>query len=333
MELPLYYHPTTVCFIDDNDSFLRSLTFDLPKDWSYLSFLTPEEALETINTPHPSTPLVERCFSLNNERDRSLVNFNVNALEQEIKQPDRFARLSVLMIDFSMPTMSGLKFCEHVHDTDIKKALLTGVADENTAVAAFNQGLIDRYIPKSSLATMNQVIPHIEELQEEYFTQFTKRLHLGLTGAPPGFLKDHAVYDYVHEVIALNEIVEYYFVNDPTGYLMLQSDGGIMRLVIQNLEELNAQIAMATRQGAPTSVLNKLKNGHSLGYFYEAPNDYLGHETYPWEEFLLPARIVNGAEKWFVGLSTQPPADIDFDPHTCSHQQFIALKHPLARAP
>ena len=127
--LPPYYHPTTVCFVDDNYSFLRSIGMDLPDDWPYISFLQPEDALAVINQPEPTPPLAERCFSMDNsDPSAPLIHMDLPALEQEIKLVDRFRRVSVLLVDYAMPTMNGLEFCEQVANQDIKKALLTGVA-------------------------------------------------------------------------------------------------------------------------------------------------------------------------------------------------------------
>ncbi len=38
--IPPYYHPTTVCFIDDNEAFLHSLAIDLPEDSCFVSYLS-----------------------------------------------------------------------------------------------------------------------------------------------------------------------------------------------------------------------------------------------------------------------------------------------------
>ena len=29
-----YFHPTTICFVDDNESFLHSLDLELPGSWA-----------------------------------------------------------------------------------------------------------------------------------------------------------------------------------------------------------------------------------------------------------------------------------------------------------
>ena len=152
------------------------MSIDMPDEWSIISFLDPEEALAAINQPDSLAPLVDRCFTMDASNPNDpVIHLNLTALEQEITLVERFRRVSVLMVDYAMPTMDGLEFCKRVKSNDIKKALLTGVADEKTAVAAFNDGIIDRYIPKGSLASMKSVIPHIRAMQNDFFSQYSAR--------------------------------------------------------------------------------------------------------------------------------------------------------------
>ena len=328
--LPPYYHPTTVCFVDDNYAFLRSLSLDLPDDWSFVSYLQPEEALAAVNAPQPLTPLVDRCFSMDTSNpNEPLIHFNLAALEQEIKLIDRFRRISVLLVDYAMPTMNGLEFCEQVKNKDIKKALLTGVADEKTAVAAFNSGIIDRYIPKASLATMSSVIPHVDALQQAYFKQYSSRLNTNLALNPPAFMTDPLLHKYFSSLLREQRIVEFYLTGEPYGYLMLRADGSMIRLVVLSQAELNTQITLAQQFGAPQALVAQLQKGRQLGYLYEHPADYLGHEDYPWDELFIPATKVQGQQTWYLGLYENPPVDIDFDPRLSSYATFLTLERPV----
>ena len=59
-------------------------------------------------------------------------------------QPD------LLVLDTSMPTMDGLEALSELVEWPGSRVLLTGQADEQIAVRAFNRGLIDQFIPKQS---------------------------------------------------------------------------------------------------------------------------------------------------------------------------------------
>ena len=328
--LPPYYHPTTVCFIDDNFSFLHSLSLDLPDDWPFISYLEPEAALIAINQPDPLAPLVDRCFSMDHsDPGEPLIHLNLGALEQEIKLVQRFRRLSVLLVDYAMPNMSGLEFCEHVENPKLKKILLTGVADEKTAVAAFNNGIIDHYIPKHSLASVNEMIPVVEKLKRSYFDQYSARLTSNLALNPPSFMTEEAIGNYFEKVLRKFNIVEYYMASDPYGYLMLRADGSMVRLVVLCQQELDQQIRLAQQYEAPARLIRRMQAGKLLGYLSERPEDYMGHEAYPWREALIAAKRIQGKQTWYVGVAKNPPVDIDFDASESSYQQFLQLERPV----
>lgn len=328
--LPPYYHPTTVCFVDDNYSFLRSMSVDMPDDWSMISYLEPEEALAAINQPDPLPPLVDRCFTMDSSNpNEPVIHLSIAALEQEIKLIERFRRVSVLMVDYAMPTLNGLEFCERVQNPDIKIALLTGVADEKTAVAAFNRGIIDRYIPKGVLTSTRNVIPHVQALQAAYFEQYSARLSSNLALNPPAFMTDAALKPFFDKLLNKYDIVEYYLTGEPYGYLMLTAQGTMVRLVVLSQKELDAQIKLAQMHKAPERMINKMRKGKLIGYLYEHPDDYLGHEDYPWEEILISANRIEGDQTWYLGVAVNPPADIDFEANLSSYNSFLQLDRTL----
>ncbi len=328
--LPPYYHPTTICFIDDNASFLRGMSIDLPDDYLFTSYLHPDEALEAINTPDPLAPLVDRCFSLDYaDPSTPVIRLDLSVLENEIKLIERFRRLSVLMVDYAMPVFDGLEFCAAIKDKTLKKALLTGVAQEKTAVAAFNQGLIDSYIPKRLITDGNQIIPYAEALKKSYFDQYSARLSSNLALNPPLFMTDPGVATYFTDLLEAQKIVEYYLVSEPYGYLMLRANGTMIRLVVLSEAERNAQIELAKTYHAPATIVTKLAAGQCIGLFNERPEDYLGFEPYPWDEAIMPATQITGDQNWFIGFAINPPADIDFDPSASSYERYLASKRPV----
>jgi len=325
--LPPYYHPTTICFIDDNASFLRALSIDLPDDYLFISYLHPDEAIAAINTPDPLPPLVDRCFSLDNsDPSTPIIRLDLSVLENEIKLIERFRRLSVLMIDYAMPVFDGLELCAEIKDKTLKKALLTGVAEEKTAVAAFNQGLIDSYIPKRLITDGNKIIPYAEALKKAYFDQYSARLSSNLALNPPGFMTEERVAEYFHSVIEAQHIVEYYLVSEPYGYLMLRANGSMLRLVFYSESERREQITTAQAHQAPAHIMQQLTSGQSIGFLHERPEDYLGFEAYPWDDAMLPATVIQGEQTWYAGIAANPPADIDFDPKASSYDQYLAQR-------
>ena len=144
-----YHFPTTVVLVDDNPRFLESLVLELPEQPATLTFTAAEEALAVVNAPPRTPPLYRRLFSHHRARprdpaDAQLIHLDLSLIEREISNPDRFRAVSVVVVDYDMPGLDGLEFCRRIEDPHVRKILFTGVADEKVAVAAFNDGLIDR---------------------------------------------------------------------------------------------------------------------------------------------------------------------------------------------
>ena len=320
--LPPYYHPTTIAVLDDSYSFHEHLNDLLPDDVNHLSLLSPEEAIDVLNTPHRLPSLAERCLSVEeNSLGGTRLRKDLHLLAREITEPDRFARVSVLLVDLTMPTMSGIEFCARLEDPHIMRGLMTEEGGEVAAVAAFNRDLIHRYIPKSRLQTPEDVAEHIRVLQRAYFDQFRAAL-LDDLASPPEFMRVPAVQRTFSNAVAQLDIIEYYLVGGPMGYLMLRTDGSMSRFIAMSAHELQVQVDYVRARNAPADVVARLSSGDAVGFFYEDPDDYLGHEPYPWEDMVVPATRVSNGE-WFVATSENPPADIDFDPSVQSYASFL----------
>lgn len=323
-----YCHPTTVCFVDDNEAFLRSLRFELPDELAYRTFVMPEEAEQFLNRPVPLAPLAERCFRLhrdNREHPGSAVlHLDLDLIEQEIRHRERFERVSVAVIDQAMPGRTGLELCERIRDPFLQRALLTGAADEETAVAAFNAGLIERFIPKQQDDPVGVTLTQVEALKEAYFARHSAHLLATLAIDPPGFLAEPAVGAHLRALMQAHGLVEYYLVSDPDGFLLLSRDGRPFRLVLQNAAQLAAQEHTAAAHGAPRRVREALAAGRAVASFAAAePDGYFGDDRLPWDEYLVPACRLQGRELWFAGLIEDAPVAVDYHPARASYASYL----------
>lgn len=322
--LPPYYHPTTICFVDDNQAFLNSLELEMPDDWPCRNFVEPERALEFLQQQPALAPLVDRCFSLESRTDAEpVIQLKLSMVEQEINHLARFERVSVAVIDYAMPLMNGLELSAAIDDPYLQKAMLTGVADEQIAVAAFNDGLIHRFAAKHKLSSAKEIIAFVHSLQRVFFDQHTARLQDNLALDPPLFLLDPVIATEVERLMQNRALIEYYLVNEPDGLLLLNAAGELFRLVILCDAERAEQIVFAEQHQAPLSVIARLRSGESIGYFWDSPANYFGSEMFPWEDHLLPATQLEGHQTWHLGLAEEPPTDIDFDPKRSSFDAYL----------
>ncbi len=319
-----YYHPTTACFVDDNESFLTGLELMLPQYMNSRAFYDPHAALEFINQPHEMPSLAYRCFSQQNNSDTTSFQLNLGLIEQEINLISRFARLSVAIVDYSMPTLNGIELCERIKDPHVGKVLLTGVADEKFAVEAFNAGIIDRFISKSHPRATEHISEFSLSMQQAYFRSQTQQLQSTLGLAAPTFINDQAVATYVRKLMFRKGFCEYYMVNEPPGLLMLKPNGEIQQLIVLTAQALADQANYARSHGAPDGVVRRLEKASHVGFFMEQLEGYAHTETYPWSNFLHRATALGDAtETWFAALVQHPPRHIDYQPEEVCHDAYM----------
>ncbi len=327
LALSPYFHPTTTVFVDDNETFLESLVLDAPAGGACRLFADPLEALAYLEQPPVLPALIDRCFSMQRPSGGgAVVHLDLSMIEQEINHVDRFRRNSVAIVDFAMPQLNGLDLCAAISDRQIRKAMLTGVADEKDAVAAFNTGLIHRFIPKQEAAAVDVLHAFIAELQHEYFSQYSARLRDTLAIDPPPFLLEPAIATHVEALMREHRLVEYYLVDEPPGLILLESNGTPFRLIALTDTELRAQSELAQACGAPSEVAAGLASGRLVACFDgELPEEHFGPEPYPWLEKVIPAtRVAGRGGAFHLGLVENAITDIDFDPARASYDAYLA---------
>lgn len=320
-----YYFPTTVVFVDDNAGFLRGLELKLPQELAYILYESPHRALERIDQPGELPPLYQRCFShyqdsMHEAEGERLIHLDLSLIEREISNPMRFTEISTVFVDYDMPAMDGLELCKRITNPHIRKVMLTGVADEKVAVAAFNEGLIHRFINKSDSDAIDKIRDALLDMQRAYFRGISEALRSSLMLGSPGFLGDPEFAAFFAELRRRERFVEYYLVDDPHGFLLLRDTGELVRMVLHHQTEC-AEVARSARaQGAPESICDRIASGAALPWFYETIDSFLDAEPYDWEEYVHPARA---AGQWRYALIDEPPVDIDFEPEQACYRAYL----------
>ena len=149
--IPLYQRPATVVFVDDEPTYVEMLGLVLPASWQSELFTRAQECLDYMRAD------VERL-----ERDVTAQSRIVQRWQQGdgtlpqllldywARDAVRYDTTRVLVVDYSMPSMTGLDLLDQLGEWAGTRILLTGRADEHTAVAAFNRSQIDQYLPKQT---------------------------------------------------------------------------------------------------------------------------------------------------------------------------------------
>lgn len=316
-----YSHPSSMILVDDHANFLKDMEMNVPKDVLSKSFEDPREALNWINDfGGVERNLVHRAISYHGPSgDGVLLNCDIGMLEDGIMDPQRFELPTVVITDFDMPGMDGLELCAGINDQQVKKILLTGAADENTGLDAFNSGLIDGFVMKGREGAADMVFELAMTLQSKYFTD-QQNPFLGGSGAITGLFDDASAIGRIQEILDDAGYVEHYMASNPFGYVVVTVDGKIGRIGIFNDEDMNTQLRLAKNTNAPVDVIRKLEHRSHAAMFYQMEPTTYQTDEYPWPEVIMPCEKVIGINDWWFAVDDNGPAPADYDPKTESFQ-------------
>lgn len=310
-EIPPFYFPSTVAFIDDSRDFLDNLSLQLDAGLAFRLFDSPVNALVALNGTASRVSVAERLFSISDLSDElppshHVLDLKLDTIAREIYNPHRFEQVSVVVADYDMPEIDGLELCRNIKNSSIKKILLTGKADEKIAVKAFNQGLIDRFILKQEADVIPMLNRAITELQLAYFENMARSTMEALSLGSHGFLRDARFAEEFRGICNRLGIVEFYLTAVPEGFLMLDADGKASLLVVKTEKDLRNHFDIAYDQAAPEELLQQLKSGAFVPFFPNPEGEYVP-ECEDWRSCLYPATEIKGREWYLYAIVTDPP--------------------------
>jgi CheY-like chemotaxis protein len=315
MTLPIYHHPSLTVLIDDSDSFLRSLAFQLDPSLASKAFCDTRSAIEwldrqgDVEQAHDGQ-LHASYDTYPNSHQECNVAFDIEQIHRISFERKRFATPSVLVVDYSMPQMNGVQLCEALRHLPCKKILFTGVADEKVAVDAFNRGLIDRYIKKSDDDALDKLEAEIIALQREYFAARTDPLRDMLALHNYSFVSDPVFAALVSDLLKQHRIVEHYVYSSPAGILMYDSDGQAQLMVVETEASMDSHYEIAGDNDAPQSLLTALRERCIVPWFRQGDGMYSADFASGWHKYIAPAQVCRGAQNYYWALFKLEPGEL-----------------------
>jgi CheY-like chemotaxis protein len=313
MQLPIYQHPSLTVLVDESEAFLARLQFELGAAVTSKAFSDPRRALAWLRREHAATPreqLLSAAVCDGACMHPHCVTLAVDRIFRIGFRPQRFMLPSVLVVDYNMPKMNGVEFCEALAGLPCKKILLTGAADQRAALDAFNRGLIDRAIVKSDGDALDQLTSAIALLQEQYFSELSDALRALLELHSFSFIGDPAVAQLVQEVILQHGIVEHYLYPQPSGLLLFDAHGRARLLVIETANGMDTHHEVARDNGAPPSLLDAIDARCIIPFFRNGDGMYADTVGERWYRFCAPARVCQGAQPYFWALFDLGPHEL-----------------------
>ncbi len=325
--VPISFFPTSVLFIDDNPRFLKNISLQLNEDCAYMLFDDPEKALRHLTALEETRSLFSKYGSVNGDHNGVLnnqysVNIALASIHKEIYNPERFKEVSVVVVDYAMPTMNGIQFCEQLSHRPIKKIMMTAEADHHIAVEAFNNGIIDKFILKSDLHLKQTLNNSIVELQKKFFYGLTESLSHSLEKEPGYCLEDPKITEVFEQLYQEHQVVEHHLIDAAGSFLLLNASGVPSWFIIKTKLELEMYYDLALDSGASESLCEAIRMGQQIPYF---PNEDSWHQVTgdDWKKYLYPASEIKGKEIYYYAYLQKLKRDFRLENNIFSYQDYL----------
>jgi CheY-like chemotaxis protein len=266
LKIGLCYYPTSTVLVDDNDDFLERISKLLKEHLIPCKYYSdPIDALDYLNKEYKPDPFTNRCITTAKDRDIDTVvsHFDFRKIHHEIYNPKRFEQVSVLAIDYAMPTLHGLDFCRKAEETFSQRLIFTGEAGHSLAVEAFNEGIIHKFLRKGEVNLPDLLLEDIQNLQGSYFRKLSEiALHKAskdLFKHAPECLRDPEFVKLLHQICKKHNIVEYYLLDEHGSFLLLDEKGIPSWLIVKSEKDMQDVYQYAQDQEAPKDILDLIK--------------------------------------------------------------------------
>jgi hypothetical protein len=141
--------------------------------------------------------------------------------------------------------------------------LLTGQADEQVAVRAFNRGLIDQFIAKQSPDISRRLIEAVEHLLATPNARHAQIWRATLRPEQNALLRN-AMVSRDLAAFASKRWVEHVVIGDPFGILGMDAQGNVSWLQLETREGLKALAELAEIEGVGPDALAGIRAGRQL---------------------------------------------------------------------
>lgn len=304
--IPGFFTPTKVLLVDDDRSFLNSVSTALSTNTStYSLFDDPVQALTLINE-EPQNSFGE--FS-SEEIDHVRVDYDIQDIHTEAYNHKRFDRISVIIVDYDMPEMNGIEFCKKIKNNKIQKIMLTGEADESIAIKAFNDGVISKFVKKGGRATFEELNQAIFDCQMKYFQGLTLQAVEAITKSSsdhePTAINYPEYKELVHSQLKNGEACEFYLIELTGSFLFIDSKGVAKCIFIRNQDQMDTIADEAQAAGDLTSGVKKeLADRKQILCYSPQANESLPDFS-EWEKFLRPSVRLDEYGHFYYALTDE----------------------------
>lgn len=328
--IPCCFHPTRVIVIDDDVDLLNNLNRHLSSEkTTYQYFNNPQKALNYLNEIYQPNPFPNRYVKNVDEEkwEHRRLDVNIFDTHHEIYRPERFDEISTIIVDHSMPAMSGIELLRQIENPNIQKILLTAIVDEQIAIRAFNEGIIHHYIRKHDMDMIEQLNKAVADAQWRYFNKLSE---IGLKAITSVDSVHHAISDptfqsFFKNLVKQHKFKEAYLCEAMGSYLFLTEDAELYGLIVNNADQLDVTLESAEALHVDKSILKELSSRKKM-MFYHNSKGISEPSKEEWANYTYVPQMINGTRDTYYYIFEPNLFDVD-------HSRVLSFKKHKAQKP
>jgi response regulator RpfG family c-di-GMP phosphodiesterase len=263
MSIVFFHFPGCVAVLDDDDAYLESLALAMAGKRQMAFYSRQQACIDRIQDERMAWyELVQQKHGwINHWRTgRPLL---AKILADSLASKPQYGLVKVLVVDYAMPGKNGLQVLQELPGLSADRILLTGQADTQIAVSAFNSHLIEQYIPKQSdnigqriTKSVNEMLLNVDIKKFDFWQ--------AIFSADQFAVLNQLSFDNQLHKLLTTRWVEYVLLSEPFGVLGFDAQGRAGWLQLETASSLKETAEMAQEQQVPTEVVNQMLRGEIL---------------------------------------------------------------------
>lgn len=264
MQIPLYNRPNAMLFLDDDPAYLEMLAIVMPRSWCVRLFTHANDCIDHIRQEHVLWEADLWSHQSMVDGDRSGSPLIPRILAYWANDTHRYALTKVYVVDYAMPAMNGLDMLQAIPNLSQDRVLLTGKADETIAVSAFNQGLINRFVPKQRPDIGSYLTQVLGDLRNGALPLYDAVWRSTLNQSQLAKLNTPAAVNWFMQFLVKHQWIEHVVVSQPFGFLGLTAQGNVQWLQLEMANDLASAADLAKSCGHSVQEVVDIQNGKQL---------------------------------------------------------------------
>jgi CheY-like chemotaxis protein len=263
MSIAFFHFPGCVAVLDDDEAYLESLGLAMAGNRQMAFYSRQQACIDRIRAERMAWyELVQQKHSWIN-RWRAGRPLLAKILADSIASRPQYGLVKVLVVDYAMPGKNGLQVLQDLPSLTADRILLTGQADTQIAVAAFNSHLIEQYIPKQSDNVGLRIAKSVDEM---LLNVDIKKFDFwqAIFSAEQFSVLNQLSYDNQLHNLLKTRWLEYIVLNEPFGVLGFDAKGRAGWLQLETASSLKDTAEMAQEQQVPAELVTQMLQGDIL---------------------------------------------------------------------